>query len=53
MLSNKYDLGIAFDGDVDRVLLVDRNGEEVDGDYILYLLAKALKAKGTLKRIQL
>lgn len=50
MLSNKYDLGIAFDGDVDRVLLVDRNGEEVDGDYILYLLAKALKAKGTLKK---
>lgn len=50
MLSHNYDLGIAFDGDVDRILLVDKNGEEIDGDYILYLLAKSLKAKGLLKK---
>lgn len=35
------DLGIALDGDADRVLLIDKNGEEVKGDYILYILAVA------------
>ncbi len=49
MKSGKYDLGIAFDGDADRILLVDKNGEEIDGDFILYMLAKALKSKGRLK----
>lgn len=36
---NSLDLGIALDGDADRVLLVDKKGEEVKGDYILYILA--------------
>lgn len=48
MKTGKYDLGIAFDGDADRVLLVNQKGEEIDGDYILYLLAKSLKARGKL-----
>lgn len=33
------DLGIAFDGDGDRVLMVDRDGSEVDGDELLYVIA--------------
>ena len=42
------DLGFAFDGDCDRCLAVDENGNVVDGDGILYLLAKRLKARGML-----
>ena len=34
-----YDLGIAFDGDGDRMLAVDENGEAVDGDQIIAILA--------------
>lgn len=44
-----YDLGFAFDGDGDRVLAVDRHGEEVDGDKMLIILAKLLQTKGQLK----
>lgn len=40
------DLGIAFDGDGDRCLLVDPEGKEVDGDQMLWLLAQDLKAQG-------
>lgn len=43
------DLGIAFDGDGDRVLMVDAGGEYVDGDELLYILATAHKAAGRLK----
>ena len=42
------DVGFAFDGDADRCLAVDENGNIVDGDAIIYLLAKRLKARGTL-----
>ncbi len=42
------DLGIAFDGDGDRVLMVDHEGNLVDGDQLLYVLAKAWQAKGQL-----
>jgi len=42
------DLGIAFDGDGDRVLAVDKNGEEIDGDFIMAILAKRLKMEGKL-----
>lgn len=41
-------LGAAFDGDADRVILIDRDGHERDGDAILYLWASALDAAGTL-----
>ncbi|WP_407305018.1 phosphoglucosamine mutase [Acinetobacter sp.] len=39
VVEHKADLGIAFDGDADRVVLVDKNGQLVDGDNILYILA--------------
>ncbi len=43
------DLGIAFDGDGDRVLMADDQGTPVDGDDLLYLLARDWKASGRLK----
>ncbi|HLT14862.1 MAG TPA: phosphoglucosamine mutase [Marinobacter sp.] len=43
------DLGIAFDGDGDRVLMVDCDGSEVDGDELLYILASQRHAEGRLK----
>ncbi|UCG73470.1 MAG: phosphoglucosamine mutase [Chromatiales bacterium] len=42
-------LGVALDGDGDRVLMVDHDGNLVDGDQLLYLLASARKTDGTLK----
>ncbi len=39
VIKHRADLGIAFDGDADRVMLVDRNGQLIDGDHILYILA--------------
>ncbi|MBQ7380949.1 MAG: phosphoglucosamine mutase [Clostridia bacterium] len=42
------DLGFAFDGDCDRCIAVDGNGNVVDGDAIMYLLAKRLGARGML-----
>lgn len=43
------DLGIAFDGDGDRVLMIDRDGSEVDGDELLYVIAAQRFAEGRLK----
>ncbi len=43
------DLGIAHDGDADRCLAVDENGEVVDGDQIMGMMALALKDRGALK----
>ncbi|GAB5501251.1 MAG: phosphoglucosamine mutase [Pseudohongiellaceae bacterium] len=40
VLEEKADLGIAFDGDGDRVIMVDHNGQVVDGDEVLYVLAR-------------
>lgn len=42
------DLGIAYDGDADRCLLVTENGDIIDGDYILAICGKYLKEKGKL-----
>lgn len=41
ILANQADLGIALDGDGDRVIMMDHKGEEVDGDEILYLVARS------------
>ncbi|MEM7081809.1 MAG: phosphoglucosamine mutase [Pseudomonadota bacterium] len=43
------DLGVAFDGDGDRLSLVDSKGRLIDGDQIVYALAMARKRSGTLK----
>ena len=48
VLQHRADLGIAFDGDGDRVMLVDRLGVLADGDDILYVLARSLHARGLL-----
>jgi len=48
VLLERADLGIALDGDGDRLIMVDHRGEIVDGDEILYVLAKARHAEGTL-----
>jgi phosphoglucosamine mutase len=49
VLSEKADLGIAFDGDGDRVLMVDNLGEIVDGDELLFLLAQQGVKTGHIK----
>jgi phosphoglucosamine mutase len=43
------DAGLAFDGDADRCLVVDRKGRFVDGDYILYITGRRLKRAGHLR----
>ncbi|QHH98818.1 phosphoglucosamine mutase [Acinetobacter dispersus] len=45
VIEQKADLGIAFDGDADRVVMVDKNGQLIDGDHILYILATQAKNK--------
>ena len=49
VLEHGADLGIAHDGDADRCLAIDASGAEVDGDYILSILAKSFKSRGMLK----
>jgi phosphoglucosamine mutase len=48
VLEHQADLGIAFDGDGDRVMMVDANGNLLDGDQLLYIIAVGLQAKGEL-----
>ena len=49
VVKNKCNLGIAYDGDGDRCLAVDENGNDIDGDKILAILSKSFKEKGMLK----
>lgn len=49
VVKHQADLGIAFDGDGDRVLMVDHLGQLLDGDQLLYIIAMGLYAKGKLK----
>ena len=46
--AQQADLGIAFDGDGDRVLMIDHKGNIVDGDQLLYIIAKQIHDAGTL-----
>ena len=46
----KAAVGLAFDGDADRMLAVDENGKVVDGDEIMAICANHMKEKGTLKK---
>ena len=45
---NGYDVGVAFDGDADRCLAVDENGELVDGDKLIAIFAQRMKQEGRL-----
>ena len=49
VLENNADLGIAFDGDGDRLIMVDHNGHQVDGDELVFIIANAWKESGDLK----
>ncbi len=48
VLAVEADLGLAFDGDADRLIAVDGTGEVIDGDFVMAICAKALKQKGKL-----
>lgn len=50
VLNNSMDVGIAFDGDADRCLCIDENGNEVDGDFIMAICASDMKKHGKLKK---
>lgn len=48
VIEEQCDLGIAFDGDADRVMMVDHTGNVVDGDQLLYVLTSSKQAQGEL-----
>ena len=50
VLENKADIGIALDGDADRLLVVDENGAVIHGDKIIGLIAEKLHNEGNLKK---
>lgn len=50
VVKNKMSLGIAYDGDGDRCLAVDENGEEIDGDKLLAIISNYLKKQGKLAK---
>ncbi len=49
VLESRADIGIALDGDADRLVMVDEKGEVIDGDKLMAVLAVHLKNQGTLK----
>lgn len=50
MKENDFDLGLAFDGDADRLIACDSDGRLIDGDYILYICSKYMKANNKLNK---
>lgn len=50
VLNNKLDAGIAYDGDADRCICVDDRGNIIDGDFIMAICAKDMKARGKLAK---
>ena len=50
VVENKLNLGIAYDGDGDRCLAVDENGNEIDGDKLLAIISTNLRKKGKLNK---
>ena len=50
LLERGADVGLAFDGDGDRLIAVDENGQIVDGDQIMFIIGKYLNTKGHLKQ---
>lgn len=49
VIANGSDLGLAYDGDADRLIAIDEKGQPVDGDKIMLICAKHLKEKGMLR----
>ncbi|MFV0576237.1 MAG: phosphoglucosamine mutase [Vibrio sp.] len=49
VLEEQADLGLAFDGDGDRIIMVDEHGNKVDGDQIAYIIARDAMRRGELK----
>lgn len=49
VIAEEADLGVAFDGDGDRVIMVDHRGEIVDGDELLYIIARSRLQQGQLR----
>ena len=49
VVEQQCDIGIAFDGDADRIIMVDRHGNIVDGDQLLFVIANSLKKQDRLK----
>ncbi|KGT89778.1 phosphoglucosamine mutase [Pantoea sp. EABMAA-21] len=49
VLEEKADLGLAYDGDGDRIMMVDHLGMKVDGDQILYIIAREALRQGQLR----
>lgn len=49
VMQHKADLGVCFDGDGDRLIMIDENGEVISGDKILCIAALAMKRRGELK----
>lgn len=50
VVESRVDVGLAFDGDADRLIAVDEKGELVDGDQIMVICALDMKERGLLKR---
>ncbi len=50
VIKEKADLGLAFDGDADRLIAVDKNGNIVDGDQILYVCGSSMYREGNLNK---
>ncbi len=49
VIDNKLDIGLAFDGDADRCLVIDEKGNYMSGDHIMYICGKHMKKHGLLK----
>ncbi|MHA6309986.1 phosphoglucosamine mutase [Pantoea sp. S-LA4] len=49
VLAEKADIGLAYDGDGDRIMMIDHLGEKVDGDQILYIIAREGLRQGQLR----
>ncbi|HHY13977.1 MAG TPA: phosphoglucosamine mutase [Thermoanaerobacterales bacterium] len=50
VLEKNLDIGISFDGDADRVIVVDENGKTLDGDHIMAICGEFMNKKGKLKK---
>ena len=50
VVEQEADIGLAFDGDGDRLIAIDENGEIVDGDQIMYICARHMNTKGRLNK---